>query len=47
MIIDWACKGMKIPVDLMCKMNEVATMGIYGLINSENMSEEFRRQLNL
>lgn len=47
MIIDWAGKGMKIPVELMCKMNEVATMGIYGLINSENMSAEFRRELDL
>ena len=47
MIIDWASKGMQVPVELMCKMNEVATMGIYGLINSENMSVEFRRELNL
>ncbi len=36
MIIDWAKKGMKTPVELMCKMNEVATMGIYGIINSDN-----------
>ena len=32
MIIDWAKKGMKTPVELVCKMNEVATMGIYGRI---------------
>lgn len=41
MIIDWADKEMKIPVELMCKMNEVATMGIYGIINTENMAEGY------
>ena len=47
MIIDWAKKGMKTPVELMCKMNEVATMGIYGIINTENMADDFRREINL
>lgn len=36
MTIDWAKDGMKTPVDRMCKMNEVATMGIYGIINRAN-----------
>ena len=47
MIIDWAKKGMKMPVELMCKMNEVATMGIYGIINTENMADDFIREINL
>ena len=46
-IIDWAKKGMKTPVELVCKMNEVATMGIYGIINTENMADDFRREINL
>ena len=36
MTIDWAKDGMKTPVDRMCKMNEVATMGVYGIINRAN-----------
>ena len=47
MILDWAKKGMKTPVELMCKMNEVATMGIYGIINTENMADDFIREINL
>ena len=31
----------------MCKMNEVATMGIYGIINTENMADDFKREINL
>ena len=46
-IIDWAKKGMKTPVELVCKMNEVATMGIYGIINTYNMADDFRREINL
>lgn len=36
MTIDWAKAGMETPVDRMCKMNEVATMGVYGIINKAN-----------
>lgn len=36
MTIDWAKGGMKTPIEQMCKMNEVATMGIYGIINEAN-----------
>ena len=47
LIIDWEKMGMKTPVELVCKMNEVATMGIYGIINTENMADDFRREINL
>ncbi len=40
MTIDWAKDGMKIPVDQMCKMNEVATMGVYGIITHANNSSK-------
>lgn len=40
MTIDWAKDGMKTPIDQMCKMNEVAIMGIYGIINKANKDEK-------
>ena len=34
MIIEWAINGMQTPVELMAKMDDVATKGIYGIIDS-------------
>ena len=47
MIIDWAKKGMKTPVELVCKMNEVATMGIYGIINLPRIWQMISEEINL
>ncbi len=32
MTIEWTLDGMKVPVEMMAKMNDVATHGIYGVI---------------
>ena len=34
MTIAWAMDGMVIPVDVMVKMDDVATKGIYGVVDS-------------
>lgn len=34
MTIAWAVDGMRIPVDAMSKMDDLATKGIYGVIDS-------------
>ena len=44
MTIDWAKEGMTIPVDRMCKMNEVATMGVYGIINKANENRKLNKK---
>ena len=44
MTIDWAKEGMTIPVDRMCKMNEVATMGVYGIINRANENRKSNKK---
>ncbi len=44
MTIDWAKEGMTIPVDRMCKMNEVATMGVYGIINKANENRKSNKK---
>lgn len=33
MTIEWILDGMKVPVEMMAKMNDVATHGIYGVID--------------
>jgi len=38
MIIEWTIDGMRIPVELMAKMDDVATKGIYGIIDSVDNS---------
>jgi len=35
MVIDWAKNGMGTPIELMAKMDDIATKGIYGVIAAE------------
>ncbi len=39
MTIDWILDGMKVPVEMMAKMNGVATHGIYGVIEQQYVSK--------